>query len=150
DGIWSPLGRTDWPLMHDTDSETLNDMAPFSDEQGGDRAQRIASQTEDRRLLATLWLLAAQERLVDQRRATITNKGALRRFVKDHGRSPAAVRVIDVRRPARETTSAHEHRDVEWTRRWIVTGHWRQQAYGEGRSLRRPTWIAPFVKGPAD
>lgn len=145
DTIWSPLGRTDWPIYHDTDEAFLNDdMADPS------REQRIASQTEDRRLLATLWQLASQHRVVDERRAVVTNKGALRRFQREHGRPPAAVRVIDVRRPPRQRSDEHEHRHVEWTRRWIVEGHWRQQAYGEGRTLRRPTWIAPFVKGPAD
>jgi hypothetical protein len=34
--------------------------------------------------------------------------------------------------------------------RFVVRGHWRQQAYGTNRSLRRRTYILPFVKGPAD
>jgi hypothetical protein len=145
DTIWSPLGRTDWPIYHDTDEAFLND-----DMTDLNREQRIASQTEDRRLLATLWQLASQQRVVDERLAVVMNKGARRRFQREHGRPPAPVRVIDVRRPPRQRSDDPEHRHVEWTRRWIVEGHWRQQAYGEGRALRRPTWIAPFVKGPAD
>lgn len=145
DTIWSPLGRTDWPVYHDTDDTTLNDGIDDPN-----REQRIASQTEDRRMVAALWQLISQHRVVEERRAAVTNKNAVRRFVREHGRPPAPVRVIDVRRPPIERDGGHEHRDVEWTRRWIVSGHWRQQAYGEGRSLRRPTWIAPFVKGPAD
>lgn len=39
---------------------------------------------------------------------------------------------------------------VEWSRRWLVDGHWRWQAYGPGYQQRRRVWIAPFVKGPAD
>lgn len=35
-------------------------------------------------------------------------------------------------------------------RRWIVGGHWRQQPFGPRGSQRRPTWIAPHVKGPPD
>lgn len=31
--------------------------------------------------------------------------------------------------------------------RWLVRGHWRAQAYGAGRSLRRATWIEPYEKG---
>lgn len=34
--------------------------------------------------------------------------------------------------------------------RWLVSGFWRQQVCGPGRSERRPTWVAPFVKGPVD
>lgn len=39
---------------------------------------------------------------------------------------------------------------VEWSKRWFVRGHWRLQPYGPNRSLRRPTWIDPYVKGPED
>ena len=39
---------------------------------------------------------------------------------------------------------------VDWTHQWIVDGHWRNQPYGVGHSLRRLQWIAPFIKGPED
>lgn len=32
--------------------------------------------------------------------------------------------------------------------RFIVRGHWRNQAVGPGRAERRKTWIAPHWKGP--
>ena len=32
--------------------------------------------------------------------------------------------------------------------RWLVRGHWREQAHGQGRVQRRRTWIAPHWKGP--
>lgn len=35
-----------------------------------------------------------------------------------------------------------------WSHRWIVRGHWKRQAYGAGRALRRDVWIPPHVKGP--
>jgi len=34
------------------------------------------------------------------------------------------------------------------TSRTIVQGHWRNQVYGEGRSLRKMVWIKPFWRGP--
>ena len=34
--------------------------------------------------------------------------------------------------------------------RFMVRGHWRDQVVGEGRQLRRKTWIKPFWKGPQD
>lgn len=34
--------------------------------------------------------------------------------------------------------------------RWWVAGHWRQQAYGPSRSLRRPVWIESHTAGPKD
>ena len=35
-----------------------------------------------------------------------------------------------------------------YTVRWLVRGHYRQQAYGPGRSQRKRVWIEPFWKGP--
>ena len=32
--------------------------------------------------------------------------------------------------------------------RHMVAGHWRNQAYGPGQSLRKLTWIAPHYRGP--
>jgi hypothetical protein len=36
----------------------------------------------------------------------------------------------------------------EYQHRWIVSGHWKRQVYGPGGSLRRPIWVAPYIKGP--
>jgi len=33
------------------------------------------------------------------------------------------------------------------TARHVVRGHWRQQAHGRGRALRKPTWIEPHWRG---
>lgn len=38
---------------------------------------------------------------------------------------------------------------VEWTCRWLVSGHWRQQWYASTRR-HRPVWITPYIKGPED
>jgi hypothetical protein len=32
----------------------------------------------------------------------------------------------------------------------IVTGHWKMQAHGTGRQLRRRQWIEPYWRGPED
>lgn len=44
-----------------------------------------------------------------------------------------------------ETDSGH----TEWTCRWIVAGHWRNQYY-PSTGERVPLWIMPYVKGPED
>jgi hypothetical protein len=31
--------------------------------------------------------------------------------------------------------------------RWLVRGHWRNQAHGEGRALHKMLWVEPFEKG---
>lgn len=60
------------------------------------------------------------------------------------------VTIIDLRRlheptPDRDPTDGPSR---VYTHRWLVRGHWRQQAVGPGRALRRPTWVPPHTKGP--
>jgi hypothetical protein len=64
----------------------------------------------------------------------------------------ARVRVVTLRRLHRteaapaEGTAEH----VEWSHRWLVSGHWRWQRVGVGRTERRLTYVRPHVKGPDD
>lgn len=58
------------------------------------------------------------------------------------------VRVVSLRRTAHAIERASEHTDVEWSCRWVVGGHFRNQACGPKHGDRRLTWIHPFVKGP--
>lgn len=44
--------------------------------------------------------------------------------------------------------SAGDEQRWHVAQRFIVRGHWRNQAYGEGRALRRRQWIEPHWKGP--
>ena len=37
----------------------------------------------------------------------------------------------------------------EWTHRWLVDGHWRNQPY-PSLGIHRQIWISPYVKGPED
>lgn len=88
----------------------------------------------------SLWRLM-QQRLAVPTRVT-PDRHTRRRFEKA-GLTARDVTVIRLRRP--ETPPSGEHRDVEWSHRWIVGGHWRWQPYKEGY---RQIWIAPYVKGP--
>lgn len=61
------------------------------------------------------------------------------------------VKMIILRRPptARDPKKEGEG-GREYHHRWIVRGHYRNQAYGPHHSLRRRQWIPPYVCGPAD
>jgi hypothetical protein len=141
EGLWVPVGRTDWHFGANTADPTTSN------------AQHAASMQEERRWLAALWLISSQPRgvaetsdvwlLRQQRRRN------LRAFPDAGNLASAPVRLVDVRRPPRPAEPTHG-RKTTWTRRWIVEGHWRQQACGPGRSERRPVYIHEFVKGPAD
>lgn len=51
-----------------------------------------------------------------------------------------------LRKALLESTGDRERWHV--SQRFVVRGHWRNQAYGEGRQLRRRQWIEPHWKGP--
>lgn len=61
---------------------------------------------------------------------------------------PTGVRVVRLRRATGSHIGHGDH--LDWSHRWIVSGHWRNQAVGVDRADRRLTWIAPHIKGPDD
>lgn len=71
---------------------------------------------------------------------------AIRRRSKRSGVSVSRVRVIDLRGSSHHAAAHPGSPDRH--HRWVVKGHWRQQPYGPGRSLRKPVWIRPHIKGP--
>lgn len=59
------------------------------------------------------------------------------------------VKVVQLRRFESEARAAGaDHETIEWSCRWIVNGHWRNQPYAGGE--RKLIYIMPFVKGPED
>jgi hypothetical protein len=77
-----------------------------------------------------------------------TDRATRRRL--ERGKSPLAgsVQVIRLRRPHGEVAGP-DGGPVEWSHRWLVSGHWRN-AWRPSVEAHRLVWIAPFVKGPAD
>jgi hypothetical protein len=58
--------------------------------------------------------------------------------------------VVTLRRHREDAFPADpEERHVEWTHRWLVSGHWRNQWY-PSLSLHRQVWITPYIKGPEE
>jgi hypothetical protein len=137
DEIWVPLGRTDWVVgkswdwQHPLVSDTVH-----------------RSTCEDRRWLATLWSLAQEPRIVE--RSQFIPDRATRRRAKRMGATAPEVTVVNLRHSVYAGAGASREQTGErsYHVRWPVKGHWRQQPYGPGRSLRRPTYIAPYIKGP--
>lgn len=105
------------------------------------------SDIEDRRLLLATLALVDQERIIESR---VHLDRPTRRRAERAGRDAAldAVRICDLRRSVRDARVAAEAQEGRYRHRWVVDGHWRSQPYGPKRSLRKPTWIAPHLKGP--
>lgn len=74
---------------------------------------------------------------------------ATRRRGKRKGFDPETkVTIIRLRRPKRPRQS-DEAREVDWTHRWPVSGHWRNQWY-PSLGIHRQRYINPYIKGPDD
>jgi hypothetical protein len=102
------------------------------------------------KFLKTFW------RLIQQRIMTITahraDRGTRRRaersgFLADTDE----IKVITLRRYKEPQDELHdtEGNVVEWSHRWIVDGHWRNQYY-PSLGMHRQIYIAPHIKGPED
>lgn len=108
---------------------------------------REPSDRMDRARIATLWTLAQQKRISDGAEPH-ADRSSTRRTVRA-GLPPdaAKVRTLDIRKPA----GSHDGKGgtVEYSHRWVVSGHWRNQ-WMPSRGVHRAQWIAPHVKGPDD
>lgn len=61
------------------------------------------------------------------------------------------VTVVTLRRHVRAQVTQVQNAEKsgrQYVHRFVVRGHWRNQAYGTNRLLRRRTYILPYVKGP--
>jgi hypothetical protein len=67
-------------------------------------------------------------------------------------REPSSVTIVELRREVSNYDRSSAGKTTRQFRgRWMVgwpNGYWRQQAYGPGRSLRKPVLIAPHTAGP--
>lgn len=143
----SPRVRGLVPLTssHLVPTETL-DQHIEGERSAGMTPEGTADHDEDRRLLLALMILLDS-------RITATKAQPLERAVRRRAARaevPSDVRVIYLRRPEAVGAPKHGETPVEWSHRWVVSGHWRNQPCGHGRSDRRLTWVSPYVKGPED
>jgi hypothetical protein len=63
------------------------------------------------------------------------------------GVKPRTVNVVDL--PRHRSSSSPKGSAVEWTHRWYVNGHWRNQWYPASETHRQ-RWVRGHVKGPDD
>lgn len=133
---WRPLGVSTWDLGARV-TEVREDYSE----------QHQQSVIEDRRRLAALWLLAAQESVAAASTERV-DRPAAKRHVRAGFEVPTmrVLRLRHKRNPQQGETAAEVR---EWTHRWVVSGHWRNQ-WLPSEDRHRPTWIAPYVKGPDD
>jgi hypothetical protein len=137
--IFSYMGRTDWI----NGAEAVD---PILDNTTGIEDFTLASMVEDRKLLATLWEITKTPAVRVER--TKPPRHVARRSERK-GRS-ADVRVLTLHRHEPAARSEPSGLGRDWQHSWIVAPHWRWQAHGPGRKLRKLTKIDAYRKGPED
>lgn len=148
--MWAPLGRSDWLLGTDT----VHAHTPLSDD-------GLASMIEDRRRVATMWLLQAQAGIT-QTELSQGGRGERRRAERS-GEPAPVVRLVDINR--RASRSSVRSSDDESERRHLsvrslVDPHWRRHPYhpscekcstgGRACGNHVPKYIHAFWRGPED
>lgn len=97
------------------------------------------------------WFLMAQPGVADQSSAPVDKKYS-RAFQREHNRKLPAVRLVDLRkRPRRSSSPEHESGTGRTlTERIFRRGHWKRQAYGPKRGMRKMIYVSPYIAGPED
>lgn len=153
-GVWViPLMRPDKLLAHlgrDRIRDSVGFLMPHSPG-GGAVYGTHDNQPGGFRILAVLlatWFLIAQPGVADTQPGPI-DRSQHRKYTRA-GRDYPTVNVVNLRRrPVPEGREAPQS-GRDYHVRWIVKGHWRDQAHGPQWSLRRRQYIAPYLKGPDD
>lgn len=84
---------------------------------------------------------------VAERTATTPRTPAVRKAAKKG--QTTNVTVVDLRAPRHVETGERTETGRVYTHRWVVRGHWRNQAHGKNHAQRRITWVPSYTKGPA-
>jgi hypothetical protein len=138
--IWSPLGRSDWPIT----DPLKQDLVPGA--LGAKSYQRSAD--DDRRFIAALWTLLNTRTVAEVRPHPISRQ--IRRRAQRNS-VPSDVRVIYLRRPDRPNTPDPENpQRPARSHRWYVGAYYAHRWYGKGRTERKLTLVSASVRGPAD
>jgi hypothetical protein len=139
-----PLGNLVWPF-----GQGMDDPADAHGKLASDKLEesQVASMAEDRRRLMALWVLSSQPGVANV--THIRADRAERRRAERERRSPdVRIRVITLRAQPKPTDEDGEPSGREYHHRWMVSGHWRNQAFGPKRAFHRPVYINPYLKGP--
>jgi hypothetical protein len=144
------IGRVRTPLWATT-TILLDPQHPRTEEANGSEEMHPFVS-----VVGAAWLLMSQSNFSETRVTEPTdvpppNDDGAR--VPGPPRERASVTIVELRREiAQHPHSAPGKSKRHFRGRWMVgwpNGYWRQQAYGPGRSLRKPIFIAPHTAGPA-
>jgi hypothetical protein len=96
--------------------------------------------------LAAASHLMANPAVADRKRLAPKTPAARKAAKKGHSTD---VTVVTLHAPRHVETGERNETGRTYTHRWVVRGHWRNQAHGKNHSQRRVTWVPSYTKGPA-
>jgi len=149
-----PVPNSRWVYRATTPYRDGDPMAPtkaFADkisEIGGSPAVTV---TPSYVMHALMLMLQQPPEIVTVSKRELTNKKQLKRLKTKS--LPSEVTVIDIRHKYRSVSASGTETDREYSRRWLVVGHWRWQPMKDketGLPIRKRIWINPYIKGPDD
>jgi hypothetical protein len=132
-----PTGGQEWPEKSET---TDFSMIPASNQ------KMETSMLEDRRVLSTFWALCSQRIAVEE--PFIPDRAMRRQAERERWPHIPKVRIIRLREATRPKKDGPPS-EIEWSHRWLVGAHWRNQWYASTQE-HRPKLIEAYVKGPDD
>lgn len=142
-GLWfNDVTRSVLMFCDGVDESVADDLREKAGEVRGPAGEQGVTSTGLHVLRSALLLM--QQPLAEQ--SDVEPDRAARKRLARVGHKPAAVRVIELRRP-KSSGSSTGGTDREYHHRWITRGHWRQHWHPK-RQVHRPVWIAPHIKGP--
>ena len=102
--------------------------------------------------LTATFLLATQPRIGQITRHDPTPRRRRQVPPSPPGDITTGVNLVALRENARRLVEDTGGEGKKWglSVRFMVRGHWRNQACGEKRGQRRPVYVAPYLKGPED
>jgi len=126
------------------DSEIATTDTRSGDEEIDAEMAKVAND-EMARFTMALWRLLNQRIAVGLKRPP--SRATRRRFARASKAEPKYITVVTLRRP-KNLGEDGDHHPVNWSHRWLVSGHWRWQPYKDGTV--KQVWISPYIKGPDD
>lgn len=116
-----------------------------------DLEQPVAHRLDDGALsplsvLGCAWLLMQQPSVASSRQ--IRSGAAGSGDGGDAADDADAVSIIELRRLASSDREGAGTSGRKITKRFLVSGHWRQVAVGKGRTMRKPVYVNSYLKGP--
>lgn len=101
-------------------------------------------------VLGATWLLMGQPNIVENDTSSVNVMVRKKSQKKGTQRPKQKVRVSVRHLTTTARNNSRKGSGNKATTRWWVRGHWRQQACGPNRSLRKPIYIEPHTAGAAD